>query len=148
MKLIRKLLFIIFLLALAVILVSPAWYLYTHPEMLIVPTPLSVSAEGDLEFPKATPVAPNFILAISKDTPTPVSTGGEAVSVVVTAETVNLRLLSDGTATGYYLSRGDVVTVLWKESGYGRIIAPTQYVGFIVWRGCTSDAAGLGCEAK
>jgi hypothetical protein len=70
-----------------------------------------------------------------------------AVSVTITAETVNLRF-STGVASGDYLFRGDVVVVEWTGDGYGTIIIPSKYTGLKVWRGCTSDTGDLGCEAK
>ena len=72
----------------------------------------------------------------------------DSVTVTITADLVNLRFISTGTASGEALSRGDVVLVEWRDDGYGAIVSPDQYAGYMVWRGCTSDAGTLGCEAK
>ncbi len=72
----------------------------------------------------------------------------DSITVTITADLVNLRFISTGTASGEALSRGDVVSVEWRDDDYGVIVSPDQYAGYMVWRGCTSDAGTLGCEAK
>jgi hypothetical protein len=147
MKLIKRLLLAVFILALLAILVSPAWYFYLHPEALVAPTPNSAYNEmsfSGIQSAHTGDENPETILAVNTPTP-PVES--EAVSVTITAETVNLRF-STGVASGDYLSRGDAVILKWDGDGYGTIISPSRYAGLKVWRGCTSDTGDLGCEAK
>ena len=70
---------------------------------------------------------------------------GERIEVV--AETVNLRD-DERHATGMTISQGEILAVSWTADGYGEIIEPTKFAGLFIWRGCTSDPADYGCEAK
>lgn len=145
---IRKLFSFAFMLAMLALLVAPAVYVYQHPEMLAAYTPESLSDSAVFRLPASTPSVNSAMLAVSTPTVEVASIEEHSVSVTITADLVNLRLVSTGVASGKTLSRGDVVSVEWRSDNYGQIIFPAQYAGYMVWRGCTSDAGNLGCEAK
>lgn len=145
---IRKLFSLIFVLAMLALLVAPAVYVYQHPEILVAYTPESLSDTAVFRLPASTPPVNPTMLAVSTPTVGIASIENPSVSVTITADLVNLRIISTGAASGKTLSRGNVIFVEWRSDNYGEIIAPTQYAGYMVWRGCTSDAGNLGCEAK
>ena len=68
-------------------------------------------------------------------------------AVTVTAQFVNIRD-ADGIATGEIAQAGDVLTVTFRPDGYALISSPAKWAGMLIWRGCTSDNGGYGCEAK
>lgn len=133
------------MLAMLAVLILPTYWLIQHPEYLVVPTPVSISevVEGEITMP--TPDAGN-----AGTLPTPMqalSTPGDAGTFIrITADAVNLRT-DAGNASGLYLHRGDGIRVVWKGN-WGMILHPDHLQGLKVWRGCTSDAGNLGCEAK
>lgn len=151
MKFLSKLPSLIFMLAMLAILITPALYIMENPGMLAVPTPNRAEVEVQAVFPPPdeTPApmlataAETSMLATATPTPMLAITG----SVIVTADSVNLRD-GNGVASGLYVHRGDVLTVTWTPGGMGVIIYPVEFEGLTIWRGCTSDAGNLGCEAK
>jgi hypothetical protein len=66
--------------------------------------------------------------------------------VTVTRETVNLRNQSHA-STGTFVQQGKVLTVDCGPDGYCEILEG-EHDGLYIWRGCTSDPASYGCEAK
>jgi hypothetical protein len=66
------------------------------------------------------------------------------VQVVIQFETVNIRT-TEGQATGLLAIRGQNFVVIWREDGYGEIQSGA-HKGFLIWRGCTNDPGGLGCQ--
>lgn len=146
----KKLLSLVFVLAMLALLVLPAVYIYKHPEMLAVYTPQALSDTVVFRVPASmTPPANENPAMLAVSTPTTsASIEASSVAVTITTDLVNLRFISTGTASGEALSRGDVVSVEWRDDDYGVIVSPDQYAGYMVWRGCTSDAGTLGCEAK
>lgn len=122
------------------VLLLPAYWLIKHPELLVVAeTPrIGGSLHGDVIPDAGSPTEP--MLALS---PTPVDAG---TFIIVTADTVNLRD-DAGNATGLYLYAGNRIVVSW-DGNWGLIVQPKSLSGYRVWRGCTSDAGTLGCEAK
>ena len=153
MKLVRKLLLAVFILVIIAVLLAPAWYFYQHPEALLSPTPVAASASGLANLEKPLPFLSTGGLSpvdLSDAEPPVAEITPDAVAVLVeiTVQSVNLRKVPTGVASGEYLYQGALVMVVWDASNYGVIVSPEEYQDLMVWRGCTSDPAGLGCEAK
>lgn len=146
---VRKLLLAFFFLLIIAVLLAPAIYLYQHPEALVAPTPVAASASGltDLSVLSTGEISLPAPVKLPTTGASPV-VGPDAVLVEITTQSVNLRKVPTGVASGEYLYQGALVMVIWDASNYGVIVSPEEYQDLMVWRGCTSDPAGLGCEAK
>lgn len=109
---------------------------------LVTPTPAPTQA--DLPTPTATiRENPTAVLADAGDESqqSPIGT-----SVSVTHATVNLRN-ADHASTGSFVLEGQVLAVSCGPDGYCEIL-DGEHAGLFIWRGCTSDPAEYGCEAK
>lgn len=131
-------------------------------KILLLAAVLAVSSLAcEIEFVTATPAPVKSDLP----TPSPVVNGEEdpqanvlaetedeaqqnpdGQSITVTHEMVNLRMI-DHAASGDFVKAGDVLAVECSQDGYC-LILDGEHTGLYIWRGCTSDPAKYGCEAK
>lgn len=108
---------------------------------LVTPTPHPPIKTGPPTLTAMTMASPTEMLAdMEESSPTP------AASVTVTRETVNLRDAKHA-AAGSVVKFGEMLAVICGTDGYCEILQG-PHAGLYIWRGCTSDPAGLGCEAK
>jgi hypothetical protein len=139
----KKVLLATSMLVLLALLAAPFWIAMRHPELIptlpVVATPTIARAATSAEL-LATTVPTGSTAPVS--TPT-----GDYMPVLVTGGHVNLRD-QDRNASGLTVSTGQPLTVYWQPDGYGLITSPAAYAGLFIWRGCTSDPAEYGCEAK
>lgn len=113
---------------------------YTYPTKLL-------RQELIKQTPSATVAATGGVAKIEK-VETPSATGDKAgTTIIVNANLVNIRN-SDKSSTGDYAQQGKELTVYWREDGFGEIVTPVDWKGKLIWRGCTNDPAGYGCESK
>jgi|SRR5690242_4045597 len=114
---------------------------------LLIGMILALQASGYPSRLHATGTPSNSILAQETVAAETIPTTVSGSPITVTADTVNLRD-SEHKATGNTAARGTELTVYWQADGYGQITAPAEYADLFIWRGCTSDPAEYGCEAK
>lgn len=103
-----------------------------QPQESVLPTPTAVRNEGPSQ---------QVLADDDESLETPVST-----IVTVTHETVNLRFPGRA-ASGSFVQKGQVLAVQCGIDGYC-LILEGEHAGLYIWRGCTSDPADYGCQAK
>ena len=138
----KRVLLAVLMVGLLAILVAPLWYALEHPEVL--PTLPERGAAESL----ATVTLVSAPVLVPSPSQIPLAAAEEpGVEAIITGWTVNLR--DEGRkATGMTVLHGEAVRVIWEADGFGEIVEPPRWAGLYVWRGCTSDPAGYGCEAK